>query len=111
MSGEGTKVFSRFLEQGPRELKTQEGIEPWQGVKALSTVTDRRSEYPEDGVTHSGVHGATREQESVINGMRGGTVERQFNREAGKTPEVKSRTWLWDETSPQRHQRSKPSRV
>jgi hypothetical protein len=69
----------------------------------LWTTTDRHSEYPEDETAQSGAVRATEQQENAINGKRGGAAERLRNRAAGKTPEVKSRTWLWDETSLQRH--------
>jgi hypothetical protein len=60
-------------------LKTQEGIEHWQGVKTLLVKTDRHLENPVGGAVQSGAFGATQEQERVVNDMRGRRVERHIN--------------------------------
>jgi hypothetical protein len=57
-------------------LKTQEGIEHWQGLKTLLVTTDRHLEDPVGGMAQSGVAGVTQEQERVVNDMRGRRIER-----------------------------------
>ena len=61
MSGGGVKASPRYLEESPKELKAQEGIEWLEGLTRLLAATDRcPDQSPEDGAGGSGAGGATR---------------------------------------------------
>jgi hypothetical protein len=71
MSGEGVKTSSRHSEEGPRELKTREGIERQAELTPLLDVTDRCSEQgPEGGAGGSGNGRVTCREEKLGNDMR-----------------------------------------
>jgi hypothetical protein len=96
MSGGDAEASPRLSGQDPRELKTQEGIEHRQCLNSLSIATDRYLEkHLEGGWPWAGAPCSAQEQ--VHESLTPGRYVPSKGGEgwiAGKTPEVKSRTWL-----------------
>jgi hypothetical protein len=87
MSGGGAKASPRCLEKSPQELKVQEGIEWLSGLNRLIVATDRCSDQRlEVEASGSGAGGATRQQESLANGMRVRLIDEVSRLGSGETP-------------------------
>jgi hypothetical protein len=92
MSGEGAKVPSRCSEKNPQERNLKRGSSEHLKTSLQVLATDRQSEQDPEGEALP----------SSANDKRVRLAERQPGWLTGKTPEVESWTWLWDEISSQK---------
>jgi len=106
------KALPRCPEMNPKE-QSLGGDRASQELNTFAMAADRYPDQrPEGEVTGSGVGAATRRQEMVVNDRRARAVDEAVRLGGGNKPlKGKSRTWLWDETSPQGRGERKPSRA
>jgi hypothetical protein len=87
MSGGGVKAPPRCLNESPRELKGQEGIEQEAGLNRLLVATNCCSDQcPEDDVNGAGAREVTLRQARFTNGMRAVLFEEEGTLGSRETP-------------------------